>query len=124
MNSHGIVSAAGVGRALVDWIENKGPTMDLASVDIRRFSRHNGNKTYLRDSITYIVGYQYGLPYPLSEPPAARNMKSSPLHDILQAQGASWSNVMGWECPTWFSRDGKGMLCRILCVFAQYREWI
>ncbi|CAB3993588.1 FAD-dependent oxidoreductase [Paramuricea clavata] len=106
MNSHGIVSAAGVGRAIAEWIENKGPTMDLASVDIRRFSRHQGNKTYLRDTIGYIVGYLYALPYPLSEPPAARNMKSSPLYDILQAQGASWSRVMGWECPAWFARDG------------------
>ena len=109
MNSHGIVNAAGVGRVLVDWIENRGPTMDLASVDIRRFSRHHGNKTYLRDSIRYIVGHTYDLPYPLGEPPAVRNMKSSPLHDVLQAQGASWSNVMGWECPAWFSRDGNDL---------------
>ncbi len=109
MNSHGIASAAGVGRAIAEWIENKGPTMDLSSADIRRFSHHHGNKTYLRDTIGWIVGYMYALPYPLSEPPTARNMKSSPLYDVLQAQGASWSNVMGWECPAWFARDGLGM---------------
>ena len=108
MSSRGIVYAAGVGRAIVEWIENKAPTMDLSSVDIRRFSCHHNNKTYLRDTVGWIVGYQYELPYPLDEPPAARNMKSSPLYDSLQAQGALWTNVMGWECPAWFARDDAG----------------
>lgn len=110
MSSHGIVSAAGVGRALAEWIENKGSTMDLSSADIKRFSRYHNNKTYLRDTATRIVGYQYHLPYPTSIPPAVRNIKSSPLYDTLQAQGASWTSVMGWECPAWFSHDGIGKL--------------
>lgn len=129
MNSHGVVSAAGVGCALAEWIENKGPTMDLTAADIRRFSRHHGNKRYLRDTVGPIVGYQYELPYPLKEPPAARNMKSSPLYDVLQAQGAAWSSVMGWECPKWFSRDGNGMfdavtsLSRLLAIMAVNRSF-
>lgn len=114
MNSHGIVISAGVGLALAEWIENKGPTMDLTPVDIRRFSHHHSNKTYLRDTVGRIVGYQYELPYPLTEPPVARNVKSSPLYDVLQAQGASWSNIMGWECPAWFSRDDIGMYIVLL----------
>ena len=108
MNSNGIVSGAGVGRAIAQWIENKGPTMDLTSVDIRRFSRHHNNKTYLRDVVVETIAYTYKLPYPLSELQCARGIKCSPLHDLLDAQGCSWSNVMGWERPNWFSRDGVG----------------
>ncbi|XP_028392867.1 pyruvate dehydrogenase phosphatase regulatory subunit, mitochondrial-like isoform X2 [Dendronephthya gigantea] len=106
MNSRGVVSAAGIGRALAEWIKNKSSTMDLSSIDIKRFSPYHNNKTYLRDSVSKTVGYQYALPYPASVPPAPRNMKSSPLYDALQTQGASWTCVMGWECPAWFSRDG------------------
>lgn len=87
--------------------------MDLTLVDIKRFSHYHNNKTYLRDTVERIVGYQYQLPYPLSEPPVARFIKSSPLYDVLQAQGVSWSNIMGWECPAWFSYDGIGM-CSVL----------
>ena len=119
MNSHGIVGAAGVGLALAEWIENKGSTMDLTLVDIRRFSHHHNNKRYLRDTVGWIVGYQYELPYPLSEPPTVRNVKSSPLYDVLQAQGASWSNNMGWECPAWFSRDGIGMHYFLINLFTK-----
>ena len=116
MNSRGIVSAAGVGLAITEWIENKGSTTDLAMVDIRRFSRDQNNKTYLRDTVGRIVGYQYEMPYPMSEPPVARNVKSSALYDVLQAQGASWSNVTGWECPAWFSYDGIGMYGVLACI--------
>lgn len=107
MSSIGIVSGGGVGRAIAQWIENKGPTMDLASVDIRRFSRHHNNKTYLRDVVAETIA-SYKLRYPLSEIQCARGTKCSPLHDLLDAQGCSWSNVMGWERPNWFSHDGAG----------------
>ena len=108
MNSIGIVSAAGVGRALAEWIENKGPTMDLKLVDIKRFCHHHNNKTYLRDTVREIIDYCYKLPYPLSEVQQVRAVKCSPLHDLLDGQGSSWCNVMGWERPSWFSRDGTG----------------
>ena len=45
MCSVGIASGGGAGRALAEWILNGEPTMDLWSVDIRRFSPiHNTNR--------------------------------------------------------------------------------
>jgi glycine/D-amino acid oxidase-like deaminating enzyme len=38
-NSQGILSAAGVGRAMADWIITGEPQMDLSEVDIARFAR-------------------------------------------------------------------------------------
>src|SRR6202034_3019943 len=37
LNSVGIATAGGAGRALAEWIVNGGPSMDLTAVDIRRF---------------------------------------------------------------------------------------
>lgn len=47
-NSGGIANAGGAGMALAEWITAGEPTMDLSSVDIRRFAFHHNNKRFLR----------------------------------------------------------------------------
>lgn len=55
-NSSGIASAGGAGRALAEWVLNDKPTMDLTSVDIRRFAQFHNNPSFLRDRTFETLG--------------------------------------------------------------------
>jgi len=38
---------------------------------------------------------------------AARPVKTSPIHDLLDRQGASFAPTYGWERPNWFAAEGE-----------------
>ena len=55
-NSVGIASAGGAGRALAEWVVEGSPSMDLTSVDVRRFSPYAADETWLRSRVAEILG--------------------------------------------------------------------
>ncbi|MCP4228485.1 MAG: FAD-binding oxidoreductase, partial [Actinomycetia bacterium] len=55
-NSVGIQSAGGVGWALADWIADRHPPLDLASVDIRRALPFQADADYLEQRIAESLG--------------------------------------------------------------------
>src|SRR5260370_3458053 len=71
-NSVGIASAGGAGRALAEWIIEGEPSLDLSSVDIRRFARLNGNHQRLPDRVGAVLGLHYAVPWPNREVFTAR----------------------------------------------------
>ncbi|KAK3708100.1 hypothetical protein QZH41_000055, partial [Actinostola sp. cb2023] len=105
MCSSGIASAAGVGKALSEWITEGRPTMDLWSVDIKRFASHENNKRFLGDRVKETLGWHYALRLPYSEIKTGRKLKCSPLYTQLSAAGAVWGERMGWERANWFDVD-------------------
>lgn len=107
-NSGGIANAGGAGMALAEWISAGEPTMDLSSVDIRRFASHHNNKRFLRECVRETLGWQYVLRFPYSERMRARGVRCSPLYSDLDDAGASWGEKMGWEVAKWFSLRGDG----------------
>jgi 4-methylaminobutanoate oxidase (formaldehyde-forming) len=106
MNSVGIASAAGAGKAISEWIVEGHPTDDLWEVDIRRFHSSQSNSRYLRDRTTESVGLLYADHWPFKQPRTARSLRCSPLHDRLQARGACFGVVAGWERANWFAPEG------------------
>ena len=56
MNSTGIACAGGVGKFMADWIVEGEPTMDLWSLDIRRFVDMHNNKKFLRARVSETLG--------------------------------------------------------------------
>lgn len=109
-NSGGIANAGGAGMALAEWITAGEPTMDLSSVDIRRFASHHNNKRFLRECVRETLGWHYHLRFPYSERMRARGVRCSPLYSDLDDAGASWGEKMGWEVAKWFSLRGDGKL--------------
>jgi glycine cleavage system aminomethyltransferase T/glycine/D-amino acid oxidase-like deaminating enzyme len=105
-NSVGIASAGGAGKYLAEWMIEGQPTMDLWSVDIRRFAPFANNLTFLRERVTEVLGLHYQLAWPNREFETGRGLRQSPLHDRLAAQGACFGAKNGWERPNWFARDG------------------
>ena len=106
MNSLGIASAAGAGRALAEWITEGHPTEDLWEVDIRRVSGWQNNARYLRDRVTETVGLLYADHFPFRQPVTARSVRTSVLHDRLAKQGACFGTAFGWERANWFAPPG------------------
>src|SRR5581483_11747482 len=105
-NSIGVQSAGGAGKVLADWIVNGHAPMDLWDVDIRRCVPFQRNKRYLRDRTVEALGLLYAMHWPFRQPETARGVRKSALHDRLQAAGACFGEVAGFERPNWYAPAG------------------
>lgn len=106
MNSVGIASAAGVGRALAQWIDQGYPEEQLWPVDIRRYFPWQQNSRYLHDRVIESVGILYEHHYPNRQRTTARPVICSPIHHRLAENGACFSMIAGWERADWFAPEG------------------
>lgn len=106
MNSVGIASSAGVGRALAQWIKKGSPDEQLWPVDVRRYFPWQQNTSYVHDRVKESVGILYEHHYPNRQRTTARPAICSPLHDRLKANGACFSMIAGWERADWFAPEG------------------
>jgi 4-methylaminobutanoate oxidase (formaldehyde-forming) len=106
-NSVGIASAGGAGKYLAEWLIEGQPTMDLWSVDIRRFGVHFNNLSFLRERAAEVLGLHYQMAWPNREYTTGRGLRKSPLHDRLAARGACFGNKNGWERPNWFADTSR-----------------
>jgi 4-methylaminobutanoate oxidase (formaldehyde-forming) len=106
MNSMGIASAGGAGKALAEWIVAGEPTMDLWPVDIRRFAPFHANETWLAARVVEALGKHYAMNWPNLELDSARPLRLSPLYEHLKEAGACFGSKMGWERPIWFAPEG------------------
>jgi 4-methylaminobutanoate oxidase (formaldehyde-forming) len=109
MNSVGVASGGGAGRALAEWIVEGRPTSDLWPVDIRRFGRFNNNLQALSERIPEELGLHYAIAYPGRERTTARGLRRSPLHGHLAAKGARFGARFDWERPKWFAPQDEAV---------------
>jgi 4-methylaminobutanoate oxidase (formaldehyde-forming) len=107
-NSVGIASAGGAGKYLAEWMIEGQPTLDLWSVDIRRFAPWANNLSFLRERVTEVLGLHYQMAWPNREMETGRDLRKTPLHDRLAARGACFGVKNGWERPNWFARSSAG----------------
>ena len=106
MNSLGIASAGGAGKALAEWIVQGVPTEDLWDVDVRRCFPWQNNARYLHDRIKETVGLLYADHWPFRQYETARPVRCSAIHDRLAARGACFGVAFGWERANWFATSG------------------
>lgn len=107
-NSQGILSAAGVGKALSEWIVAGEPTIDLSEVDIARFHKFQGNRKYLHERISESLGLLYAMHWPHRQFQTARPVRETPLYARLKAHNAVFGTAAGWERANWFAPEGSG----------------
>jgi len=98
----GIAASGGAGEAMANWILHGDPGMDLWPFDVRRFSPHQANRSWLAARSSEAYGRYYALHYPGEEMVSARPQRTSPLHGRLAAAGAVFGSKAGWERPLWF----------------------
>ena len=105
-NAHGIAAGGGAGRMLSEWILDGRPSLDLWSVDIRRFGDHHQKLDFVRDRTLELYGKHYSIAWPGDEHESGRNLRVSPLHSRLEGQGAVFGSKFGWERANWFAPEG------------------
>ncbi len=102
----GIAASGGAGEAMSNWILHGDPGMDLWAFDVRRFGAPHAVGGYLEARSIEAYGSYYQIHWPQDESTAGRNLRLSPLHDVLKNSGAVFGSKFGWERPTWFAPGG------------------
>lgn len=86
-NSQGIIYGPGVGKKLAEWIVTGSSDFASTGVDVRRFSRHQSNRSYLHDRTVEALGRLYAMHWPFKQVHTARNVRRTPLHQRLEENG-------------------------------------
>jgi 4-methylaminobutanoate oxidase (formaldehyde-forming) len=107
LNSIGILTGGGMGRALAHWIVHGRADVDVTGMHIDRLHRYQTNPEYRRTRTVESLGMVYQCHYPTRSMMTARDAKRSPFHERLAAQGAYFKDVSGWEGADWFAGPGK-----------------
>jgi dimethylglycine dehydrogenase len=96
---------SGLSKYLAEWIVDGEPSVDLSSVDVRRFGPY-ATKSYA--AACTATGHAYSNPvhYPHGIATRGRPARVSALYGTLKAKGAVFGPEGGWEAPLWFRRNG------------------
>lgn len=105
MNSVGVMSSAGVGRVLADWMVDGAAPMDLWEVDIARVDPLTAAAAHVETRMDEAVADVFAIHWPFKQPKAGRGLRISALHDCWAAAGAVFGLTAGWERVLWYARD-------------------
>ncbi len=104
LNSIGILTGGGLGRAVAQWVVDGRPDVDVTGFNIDRLHPYQAAPDYRRTRTVESLGLVYQCHYPTRSMQTARGAKRSPLHDRLAALGAHFRDVSGWESPDWYAQ--------------------
>ncbi|MDE2383466.1 MAG: FAD-dependent oxidoreductase [Alphaproteobacteria bacterium] len=105
MNSVGIMSSAGIGAVLADWIMDGAEPRDLWGVDIARIDPATASPEHMKVRMEEAVSDLFALHWPFKQPTAGRGLRKSALHEHWAAQGAVFGLTVGWERGLWYARS-------------------
>ena len=106
LNSVGIQTSGGLGRALADWMDKGHAPMDLWGNDIRRMFPFQSTQKYIEERVTETLGLLYDNHYPYKQMETARNLRHSAIHERLAERNACFGEAAGWERANWFAPEG------------------
>jgi glycine cleavage system aminomethyltransferase T/glycine/D-amino acid oxidase-like deaminating enzyme len=107
LNSIGVLTGGGLGRALAHWIVHGTADVDVTAFNIDRLHPCQANAEYRRQRTVESLGLVYQCHYPARSLSSARGLRRSPLHDRLARAGAWFREVSGWESPDWYGEPGS-----------------
>ncbi|RKF16770.1 FAD-dependent oxidoreductase [Roseovarius spongiae] len=105
MNSVGVMSSAGIGRALADWAADGAAPSDLWEVDVARADPRAAAPAHMAERMKEAVADLFALHWPYKQPVAGRGLRCSALHDRWAAAGAVFGVTGGWERGLWYARS-------------------
>lgn len=103
MNSIGILTGGGIGRALAHNIVTGAPDVDVTAMLPARLQPYQATPAYRALRVVESLGKVYKCHYPHRQTETARGVRRSPLHDRLAALGAFFRDVSGWEGADWYA---------------------
>ncbi len=107
LNSIGILTGGGMGRAVAHWVVDGYPDIDVTGMHIDRLEPYMTTPQYRKTRTVESLGLVYACHYPFKPMKTARGARRSPLYTQLEAQGAFFRDVSGWESPDWYAGKGK-----------------
>ena len=107
LNSIGIGSGGGVGKATAEWMMNGYINEDLFIYDVKRFQNFHSNINFIKERITETLGDLYGMHWPYKQHNTSRNQKLLPYHEELKKAGACFGVSNGYERPMWFAQNNE-----------------
>ena len=106
LNSTGIQTGPGAGRALAEWIVNGYPTLDLSGMDPARCEPFQARDRYLQARCPETLVRTYAMHWPNYQRETARSIRRTPFYHRLREQGACFTETQGWERPGWYAPEG------------------
>ena len=107
LNSIGIGSGGGVGKATAEWMMTGHINEDIFNYDIKRFQKFHSELYFIKNRITETLGDLYGMHWPFKQHKTSRNIKVTPYHEELKKAGACFGVSGGYERPMWFALNGN-----------------
>ncbi|MCV2868410.1 FAD-dependent oxidoreductase [Defluviimonas sp. WL0002] len=107
MNSVGVMSSAGIGRVLADWMIEGAAPIDLWEVDIARVDPLTGASAHVQTRMEEAVADVFAIHWPFKQRKAGRGLRKSALHDRWAAAGAVFGLTAGWERGLWYASDAS-----------------
>lgn len=96
---------AGVGKIMASWLDTGHPGCDIRDADINRFPRHALTHRFIRERGAQTYVNTHAIVHPASAMSSPRDLRRSPLQPRLEALGAVFTEVGGWERPHWFEAN-------------------
>ncbi|MDG1432165.1 MAG: FAD-dependent oxidoreductase [Paracoccaceae bacterium] len=103
VNSTGIQSGPGAGKALADWIMKGHAPMDLSEMDPSRIEEFQARDPYLQERCPETLVLTYAMHWPGRQREIVRGLRRTPFYHAMKAKGACYAEVQGWERPGWFA---------------------
>ena len=105
--SIGITQGPGAGKYLAQWMVHGQTEINVREMDPRRYGEFaNLPNSYVINKSIDEYQEMYQVHYPGEFREAGRPVKTTPIYEKLQAKGAVFGEVYGWERPKWFAPDG------------------
>ncbi|MBU3672162.1 MAG: FAD-dependent oxidoreductase [Sinobacteraceae bacterium] len=98
----GFSQGGAIGLTLARWMIDGDPGYDIFGMDVARYGAFAAEDRYLRDTTRQFYARRFVISYPNEELPAGRPLKTSPVHDLLAAEGARFGVNWGMETPQYF----------------------
>ncbi|MCZ8132737.1 MAG: FAD-dependent oxidoreductase [Steroidobacteraceae bacterium] len=99
----GFSQGGAIGLTLAQWMIDGDPGHDVFGMDVARYGAFASQERYLRDTTRQFYARRFVISYPNEELPAGRPLKTSPVHDLLAADGARFGCNWGMETPQFFA---------------------
>lgn len=107
MNSVGVATGGGAGRALAHCIQHGHTQVDLHEADPKRFPAEFNSVKALTERVPEILGKHYEITYPGRQWDTARNLKPTPLDTRWKETNAHFGQFYAWERPLYFNKTSE-----------------
>jgi glycine cleavage system aminomethyltransferase T len=102
-----IKEGAGFARALVEWMTDGAPEIDIHASDIARFYDYARTKIHIHGRTSEGYNKTYGIIHPSEQWETSRNVRLSPFYEREKELGAVFFETAGWERPQWYESNKR-----------------